>query len=119
MMTHRSRTRGRSAGDGGTHWISYSDMMASLLLIFILAVVLSIYNYYQLLEIKTKELGEQQAQLDAVRTDRVRLLKGIDTLEDLGVLFPLAQNNTGHTREYAQHNDGYQFLAFHDDKITE
>lgn len=67
MMTHRSRTRGRSAGDGGTHWISYSDMMASLLLIFILAVVLSIYNYYQLLETKTRELGEQQAQLDAAQ----------------------------------------------------
>ena len=33
MQRHR-------AGDGGTHWISYSDMMASLLLIFILAFVL-------------------------------------------------------------------------------
>ena len=43
------------------------DMMASLLLIFILAVVLSIYNYYQLLETKTRELGEQQAQLDAAQ----------------------------------------------------
>ena len=62
---HMSRRPGR--GDAGGHWISYSDMMASLLLIFILAVVLSIYNYYQLLETKTRELGEQQAQLDAAQ----------------------------------------------------
>ncbi|MBQ7455615.1 MAG: OmpA family protein [Clostridia bacterium] len=61
-----SARRGRG-GDGGTHWISYSDMMASLLLMFILAITLSIYNYYQLLETKTRELGEQQAQLDAAQ----------------------------------------------------
>lgn len=56
-----------SGGDGGTHWISYSDMMASLLLMFILAITLCIYNYYNLLETKTRELGEQQAQLDAAQ----------------------------------------------------
>ena len=67
MSTRANRMRHQRAGDGGTHWISYSDMMASLLLIFILAIVLSIYNYYQLLETKTRELGEQQAQLDAAQ----------------------------------------------------
>lgn len=67
MSTRASKITRHRAGDGGTHWISYSDMMASLLLIFILAIVLSIYNYYQLLETKTRELGEQQAQLDAAQ----------------------------------------------------
>jgi len=67
MSTRQGKMRAYRAGDGGTHWISYSDMMASLLLIFILAIALCIYNYYNLLEIKTRELGEQQAQLDAAQ----------------------------------------------------
>ena len=67
MSARASRMQRHRAGDGGTHWISYSDMMASLLLMFILAITLSIYNYYQLLETKTRELGEQQAQLDAAQ----------------------------------------------------
>ena len=67
MSVRQYKMQRHRAGDGGTHWISYSDMMASLLLIFILAIVLSIYHYYQLLEIKTRELGEQQAQLDAAQ----------------------------------------------------
>lgn len=64
MSVRQYKMQRNRAGDGGTHWISYSDMMASLLLIFILAVVLSIYNYYQLLATKTRELEEQQVQLN-------------------------------------------------------
>ena len=67
MNARVSKLQRHRAGDGGTHWISYSDMMASLLLMFILAITLCIYNYYQLLETKTRELGEQQAQLDAAQ----------------------------------------------------
>jgi chemotaxis protein MotB len=39
-------------------------MMASLLLVFVLAVVYSVYQYYSMLEIKTQQLNEQQAELD-------------------------------------------------------
>ena len=56
--------RGPRSGDNGAHWISYSDMMASLLLVFVLAVVYSVYQYYSMLEIKTQQLNEQQAELD-------------------------------------------------------
>ncbi len=64
-MTGRNRARRRaSGGDQGAHWISYSDMMASLLIVFVLAVVYSVYQYYQMLEIKTQQLNEQQAELD-------------------------------------------------------
>ena len=64
-MAARSRNRrGPQSGDHGAHWISYSDMMASLLLVFVLAVVYSVYQYYSMLEIKTKQLNEQQAELD-------------------------------------------------------
>lgn len=64
-MTARKRTgRGPRNGDNGAHWISYSDMMASLLLVFVLAVVYSVYQYYSMLDIKTAQLNEQQAELD-------------------------------------------------------
>ncbi len=61
MSRHLSRAR--RGGDGGTHWISYSDMMCSLLLMFILAITLCIYHYYTLLD----QVGEQQTQLDAAQ----------------------------------------------------
>ena len=65
MMTrtrHSSRRPGRA--DAGAHWISYSDMMASLLLVFVLAVCYSVYQYYNMLEIKTKQLNAQAAELE-------------------------------------------------------
>lgn len=79
MSTHQHRMRARRSGEGGTHWISYSDMMASLLLIFILAITLCIYNYYQLLETKTRELGEQQAQLDAAQITLAQKEEDLET----------------------------------------
>lgn len=50
--------------DIGSYWISFSDMLSSMLLVFILAVCFSIYQYYSLLDIKTKELNDQKAELD-------------------------------------------------------
>lgn len=65
--------------DSGAAWISYSDMMAALLLVFVLVLCYSVYQYFVMLETKTAELQEkvtlltsqeqqlrdQQAQLDA------------------------------------------------------
>ncbi len=64
MRGRRKSSRGPRSGDNGAHWISYSDMMASLLLVFVLAVVYSVYQYYSMLEIKTRQLNEQQLELD-------------------------------------------------------
>lgn len=64
MLARKRRGRGPRGGDSGAHWISYSDMMASLLLVFVLAVVYSVYQYYSMLELKTQQLNEQQAELD-------------------------------------------------------
>ena len=79
MRAQRGRGRARSSGDGGTYWISYSDMMASLLLVFIMAVCLCIYQYYSLLETKTKELGEQQTKLDAAQITLAEKEKDLET----------------------------------------
>lgn len=54
---HNSRA-GR--GGGGASWISYSDMMAALLLIFVLILSYSLYEYFTMMESKTAELEAQQ-----------------------------------------------------------
>jgi len=56
-----SRRRGGKV-DAGASWISYSDMMAALLLVFVLILCYSIYQYFAMLETKTAEL-EQKASL--------------------------------------------------------
>ena len=63
-MARRKMTR-RNAGkaDGGSAWISYSDMMAALLLVFVLVLCYSVYQYFLMLETKTAELDEQSALL--------------------------------------------------------
>ncbi len=58
-----NRRAGRGSTGGGASWISYSDMMAALLLIFVLVLTYSLYQYFTMLESKTKELEEQQALL--------------------------------------------------------
>ena len=63
-MTRKSRARGRSSRvDGGAAWISYSDMMAALLLVFVMVLCYTIYQYFTLLETKTAELEAQSAIL--------------------------------------------------------
>lgn len=58
------RSRGGKA-DGGSAWISYSDMMAALLLVFVLVLCYSIYQYFVMLETKSSELDEKGALLSA------------------------------------------------------
>lgn len=63
-MARKHDTRRRSGkADGGSAWISYSDMMAALLLLFVLFLCYSVYQYFLMLETKTAELDEQSALL--------------------------------------------------------
>ena len=60
-----NRRIGRGSSGTGASWISYSDMMAALLLIFVLVLTYSLYQYFTMLETKTKELDDQRLILDA------------------------------------------------------
>ena len=62
-QTIHNRRAGRGSTGGGASWISYSDMMAALLLIFVLILTYSLYQYFTMLEAKTAELEEQQTLL--------------------------------------------------------
>lgn len=59
----RYSRRRASRSDSGAAWISYSDMMAALLLVFVLVLCYSIYQYFTMLETKTAELDEKSALL--------------------------------------------------------
>lgn len=65
MARRRVVRRSGSKADGGSSWISYSDMMAALLLVFVLILCYSMYQYFSMLETKTAELDEQSAMLSA------------------------------------------------------
>ncbi len=65
-MRRTSRLRGRSSRvDSGASWISYSDMMSALLLVFILVLCYTIYQYFSVLETKNAELDAQSALLSS------------------------------------------------------
>lgn len=69
-MAQRTRASRRRAGrvDSGAAWISYSDMMAALLLVFVLVLCYSVYQYFSMLETKTAELDQQGALLTLQQT---------------------------------------------------
>lgn len=85
-MTRKSRSRGRSSRiDNGAAWISYSDMMAALLLVFVLVLCYTIFQYFSLLETKTAELEAQSAllysQQDTLDEQQAQLLDKQNALD--------------------------------------
>ena len=84
MRMVAARRRLVSRPDVGSYWISFSDMLSSLLLVFILALMVSIYQYYTVLSLKTRELETQRAELD--RTQIVLAQKIFENLPLVGVL---------------------------------
>lgn len=68
----KNRRRNRQAFAEYSYWQSYSDMMAALLLIFILIIAITLAIYRQKttdLEVTRQELSLAQTELDAARTD--------------------------------------------------
>lgn len=53
----------RRGGEGGSYWISYSDMMAGMLFTFALILFMAVYQLIELQEQKTIELETKEAQL--------------------------------------------------------
>ena len=85
---HNRRASRGSAG-GGASWISYSDMMAALLLIFVLILSYSLYQYFSMLETKTRELDAQAVQMNLAQDELAEKEKtliiiqaDLDTLRD-------------------------------------
>lgn len=56
---HNSRA-GKGSGNSGASWISYSDLMCALLLMFVLMLSVILYQYFTMIEAKTAELDQQK-----------------------------------------------------------
>ncbi|MDO4548365.1 MAG: OmpA family protein [Clostridia bacterium] len=63
----------------GNHWLSFSDLMSALLMVFVLVMFYSVYQYLDMLEVKTAELDQQTLLLNqreeelAVRDEQLEL----------------------------------------------
>ncbi|MBQ8555011.1 MAG: OmpA family protein [Clostridia bacterium] len=56
---HNSRA-GSGSGNAGASWISYSDLMCALLLMFVLMLSVILYQYFTMMETKSAELDQQK-----------------------------------------------------------
>ena len=92
MPISRRRRSSRKTEDK-SFWIAYSDLMSSLLLVFVLVLFFSVYQYYEMndarmaeLDVKQDELSLKQAELDDLvirlsqQEDRLRIQS--DELDD-------------------------------------
>ena len=64
MAKMHAHNRRAGRGSSGAYWISYSDIMAALVLVFVLFIVFNLYQYNELIIAKTNELNEKQSLLD-------------------------------------------------------
>lgn len=67
MARQHVHNRRAGRGGGGSSWISYSDIMAALVLVFVLFLVFNLYQYNLMMEQKTAQLASQQTELDEQR----------------------------------------------------
>ena len=63
MRGNRPRSR-RRANNNGVQWLSFSDLMSALLLIFILIMFYIMYQYFDMYEISMAQIARQQYDLD-------------------------------------------------------
>ena len=73
----------RVGGGGGSSWISYSDMMASLLLVFVLMLCVSLLKYFT--APKEEDIRQQQTideQLKEIETREAELTKREEALAE-------------------------------------
>lgn len=89
-------------GDAGGHWISYSDMMASILMVFILAVIYFMYvlnNQSMELEQKTIVLADKEQQLEQTR---IIILSQTAELETNAIILAEKENELDRMRTELQ-----------------
>ena len=69
MRSNRRSGVRRHGRNDGSFWLSFSDLMSSLVLIIILVMFYIIYQYFNLAEINQAEIARREYQLDAAQTE--------------------------------------------------
>lgn len=89
----RQRVHNRRAGSGtanaGASWLSYSDMMAALVLVFVLFLAYNLFQYNTILQQKTDELEEQKNSLAILQ---VQLENQQSELDEKNAILIVQQN---------------------------
>lgn len=65
----KSRQRARRGRSDNSFWLSFSDLMSSLVLIIILVMFYIIYQYFNLAEINAAEIARREYQLEEAQTE--------------------------------------------------
>ena len=68
IRTNRARVRQRSRAESA-NWLSFSDLMSALVLIFILIMFYIMYQYFDMYETNMAEIARQQYDLDQANAD--------------------------------------------------
>ena len=63
-MRYGRKRRDRNGQGDGSFWLCFSDLMSALMLVFVLVMFYSVYQYFDMLEVKTAELLRQSGLLD-------------------------------------------------------
>jgi len=85
QRVHNQRA-GSGTGNAGSSWISYSDMMAALVLVFVLFLTYNLYQYNTILQQKTDELEEQKGKLDVLQIQLDEKDKMLDEKEGILII---------------------------------
>ncbi len=63
-MRYGRKGKSRAAHSDGSFWVCFSDLMSALMLVFVLVMFYSLYQYFEMLEEKTAQLLAQSGLLD-------------------------------------------------------
>lgn len=69
MRSYRRTSVSRRGRSDNSFWLSFSDLMSSLVLIIILVMFYIIYQYFNLAEINQAEIARREYQLDAAQVE--------------------------------------------------
>ena len=69
MRSYRRTPQRRRGGNDGSFWLSFSDLMSSLMVIIILVMFYMIYQYFNMMELNQAELARRQFDLDQAQLE--------------------------------------------------
>ncbi|MBR4711045.1 MAG: OmpA family protein [Clostridia bacterium] len=81
MARQQAHNRRAGRGGGGSSWISYSDIMAALVMVFVLFLVYSLYNYGSQIQTQKDELERQQSIVIVKQAENDQLRLSLDAKE--------------------------------------
>lgn len=77
MIVQKSRRGGDDPTEQPNFWASYSDLMAGMLLVFVLLLVVALFHFAEFTERKQEVLDAQQAKMESFALLQQRLIESL------------------------------------------